>query len=126
MSPDLSWPFAPANTFVDQLDGLYVPWTAAAAPTPALLALNEPLAEELGLDPAELRTDEGVAVLVGNAVADGTTPVAQAYAGHQFGGYSPRANGVRPEPFRCRSRRCPLRSITSPSSSARPSPNRGE
>ena len=95
MSPDLSWPFAPANTFVDQLDGLYVPWTAAAAPTPALLALNEPLAEELGLDPAELRTDEGVAVLVGNAVADGTTPVAQAYAGHQFGGYSPRLGDGR-------------------------------
>jgi len=95
VSPDLSWPFAPANTFVDQLDGLYVPWTAAAAPTPALLALNEPLAEELGLDPAELRTDEGVAVLVGNAVADGTTPVAQAYAGHQFGGYSPRLGDGR-------------------------------
>jgi hypothetical protein len=38
----------------------------------------------------------------------------------------PRANGVRPEPFRCRSRRRPWTSSTSPSSSARPSPRRGE
>ena len=37
----------------------------------------------------------------------------------------PRANGVRPEPFRCTSRRRPRRSSTSPSSSARPSPSRG-
>ena len=38
----------------------------------------------------------------------------------------PRANGVRPEPFRCRSRRRPWTSTTSPSSSARPSPSRGD
>jgi uncharacterized protein YdiU (UPF0061 family) len=90
-----AWPFAPEQTFVDQLDGLYVPWEAAPAPAPSLLALNEPLAEELGLDPAALRGDDGVAVLAGNAVPQGTTPVAQAYAGHQFGGYSPRLGDGR-------------------------------
>jgi uncharacterized protein YdiU (UPF0061 family) len=56
---------------------------------PELLVLNEELATELGVDAAALRTPEGVAVLVGNTTPDGATPVAQAYAGHQFGGYSP-------------------------------------
>jgi len=90
-----SWPFAPESTFVDQLDGLYVPWNADAAPDPTLIFLNAPLAEELGFDAADLRSDAGVAMLSGNAVPDGTTPVAQAYAGHQFGGYSPRLGDGR-------------------------------
>jgi hypothetical protein len=38
----------------------------------------------------------------------------------------PRENGVRPEPLKAMSRRRPWRSITSPSSSARPSPSCGE
>ena len=38
----------------------------------------------------------------------------------------PRANGVRPDPLRCRSRRAPSSSTNSPSNSARPSPSRGE
>ena len=60
-------------------------------PDPRLLVLNEPLAAELGLDPDWLRSPDGLRLLVGNLVPDGATPVAQAYAGHQFGGYSPAA-----------------------------------
>jgi uncharacterized protein YdiU (UPF0061 family) len=59
------------------------------APDPQLLILNEPLAAELGLDPAFLRRPDGVSLLLGTALPDGATPVAQAYAGHQFGGYVP-------------------------------------
>src|SRR5690606_7300915 len=59
------------------------------------LFLNEDLAEELGFAPDVLRSDDGVAMLSGNAVPEGTTPVAQAYAGHQFGGYSPRLGDGR-------------------------------
>src|SRR5918998_1407243 len=77
------------NSFVRELEGLYVPWRAAAVPAPRLLALNEDLAADLGLDAGLLRTPEGVATLVGNVVPEGAAPVAQAYAGHQFGGYSP-------------------------------------
>ena len=83
------------NSFVRELDGLFRPWNAAIAPSPSLLALNEPLAAELGADADALRTPDGVAFLVGNVVADGSTPVAQAYAGHQFGGYSPRLGDGR-------------------------------
>jgi uncharacterized protein YdiU (UPF0061 family) len=83
------------NSFVRELTGLYEPWQAAGAPAPALLALNEQLAVELGLDPEALRAPDGVAVLVGNAVPEGASTVAQAYAGHQFGGYSPRLGDGR-------------------------------
>lgn len=66
-----------------------MPWQAEEAPAPELLVLNEALATELGLDPAALRTPEGTLMLIGNRIPEGATPVAQAYAGHQFGGYSP-------------------------------------
>jgi len=88
--PGFTWD----NSFVRDLPGLYVPWQAAAVPEPRLLALNAELAGELGVDPEALRTPEGVALLVG-AGGEGTEPVAQAYAGHQFGGLSPRLGDGR-------------------------------
>ena len=45
--------------------------------------------------PDALRSPDGVAVLAGNATPDEASPVAQAYAGHQFGGYSPRLGDGR-------------------------------
>jgi uncharacterized protein YdiU (UPF0061 family) len=87
--------FAFDNSFVRELPGLYEPWRAEIAPQPELVSLNEPLAAELGLDHDALRTPAGVALLVGNAVPEGAEPVAQAYAGHQFGGYSPRLGDGR-------------------------------
>ena len=56
---------------------------------PELLLLNLGLAEELGLDADILQGEAGVAFLSGNAVPDRADPLAQAYAGHQFGGFSP-------------------------------------
>ena len=82
------------NSFVRDLEGLYIPWQAAPLPAAELLVGNDDLAVELGLDPAALRTPEGLAVLVG-ADTEGTEPVAQAYAGHQFGGLSPRLGDGR-------------------------------
>src|SRR5918999_3682537 len=81
------------NSYARELPGLYEPWQAAQAPAPELLVLNERLAAELGIDSDALRRPEGVAVLVGNVAPEGATPLAQAYAGHQFGGYSPRLRG---------------------------------
>ncbi|MDQ2678301.1 MAG: protein adenylyltransferase SelO family protein, partial [Actinomycetota bacterium] len=83
------------DTFVAALAGLYEPWQAATAPAPALLELNEQLAEELGLDVGQLRSAAGVDVLVGNTAVPDSSPVAQAYAGHQFGNYSPRLGDGR-------------------------------
>ena len=75
--------------FARELPELAVPWRAEEAPEPDLLVLNHQLAVELGLDPGYLQTPEGLRLLLGNHVPADATPVAQAYAGHQFGGYSP-------------------------------------
>ncbi|NDR56468.1 protein adenylyltransferase SelO [Aliiruegeria sabulilitoris] len=56
---------------------------------PELLLLNLGLVEELGLDAEALQSAQGVAFLSGNGVPEGAEPLAQAYAGHQFGGFSP-------------------------------------
>jgi len=72
-----------------------VHWQAEGTPDPELLVLNEPLAAELGLDADWLRSGDGVGFLVGNRVPAGAVPVAQAYAGHQFGGYAPRLGDGR-------------------------------
>ncbi|TKJ21522.1 protein adenylyltransferase SelO [Blastococcus sp. CCUG 61487] len=83
------------DSFARTLPELALPWQAEAAPEPRLLALNEPLAAGLGLDAAALRTPEGLQLLVGTGVPDGANPVAQAYAGHQFGGFTPRLGDGR-------------------------------
>lgn len=89
------WVFSFDNSFVRDLPGMYEPWTAAHASDPQLIVLNGAVAEELGVDPDWLRSPDGVNVLVGNEVPEGAEPVAQAYAGHQFGGYSPRLGDGR-------------------------------
>ena len=77
------------STFADELGALTVPWQGAAAPEPQLLVLNERLVSSLRLDVAALRSADGVGVLSGSTMPVGATPVAMAYAGHQFGGYAP-------------------------------------
>jgi len=62
---------------------------------PELIAINDALARELGLEPDILKTQEGVAVLAGNDRAEGSDPLAQAYAGHQFGNFVPRLGDGR-------------------------------
>jgi len=70
-----------------------LPPTPVASPN--LLALNTKLAEELGLDPVYLTSPEGVAILAGNAIPQYAEPIAQVYAGHQFGGWSPQLGDGR-------------------------------
>ncbi len=62
---------------------------------PSIIAVNDGLAEELGIDPDFLRSDEGLAVLAGNSIPKGAEPLAMAYAGHQFGGFSPQLGDGR-------------------------------
>lgn len=83
------------DRFARELPELAVRWQAEPFPDPALLVLNEPLAAGLGLDADWLRSADGLRFLVGGLVPDGAAPVAQAYAGHQFGGYVPRLGDGR-------------------------------
>lgn len=77
------------HVMADELPDLVIEWEAAQVPDPRLVVLNESLATELGLDPAVLESADGIGVLSGNLVPEGARPVALAYAGHQFGNYSP-------------------------------------
>ena len=83
------------SRFAREFPELSIAWQAEKAPEPRLLVLNEPLAAQLGLDPDWLRSPDGLAVLVGANVPAGATPVAQGYAGHQFGGFVPRLGDGR-------------------------------
>lgn len=83
------------NTYARDLPGYYVRWEPEASPNPRLICLNRPLAESLGADPQALAGKEGLAVLAGQRIPEGAEPLAQAYAGHQFGGFSPRLGDGR-------------------------------
>ncbi|GGL65900.1 protein adenylyltransferase SelO [Wenxinia marina] len=77
------------NSYARLPEALFTRQPPQPVAAPRLIALNEDLARLLRLDPAALRSDEGVAALAGNAVPDGAAPLAQAYAGHQFGNWNP-------------------------------------
>ena len=83
------------NTYQRELEGFYAPCRPAPSPEPRLLLLNLELAEELGLDASLLSSADGVSVLSGNVVPEGAAAIAQVYAGHQFGGFSPRLGDGR-------------------------------
>jgi uncharacterized protein YdiU (UPF0061 family) len=83
------------NTYARLPERFYVKQGAAPVPAPTLLRANTALAIELGIDPAWLETSEALDVFSGNGTAQGSEPLAQAYAGHQFGGFSPQLGDGR-------------------------------
>jgi len=87
--------FAFDNSYARDLPEFYVSWQPTAVPAPRLLFLNRELADELGLDANALAGAEGAALFAGNVVPAGAEPIAQAYAGHQFGGFSPQLGDGR-------------------------------
>ncbi len=83
------------NSYTQTLPELAVTWNSDVAPSPKALIVNEAVAQSFNLDPQFLKTEAGVRFLLGNELIDGCTPMALAYAGHQFGGYSPRLGDGR-------------------------------
>jgi uncharacterized protein YdiU (UPF0061 family) len=61
--------------------------------SPKLIILNHSLATSLGLNIQDLQSEDGVAVLAGNRIPEGALPLAQAYAGHQFGHFAMLGDG---------------------------------
>ena len=61
--------------------------------SPKLIILNEPLATTLGLSIKMLKSNDGAKVLAGNRIPTGATPLAQGYAGHQFGHFTMLGDG---------------------------------
>jgi len=67
----------------------------ARFPAPRLIRLNKRLAASLGLDPDWLQSPDGLEVLSGQRMANGSEPIALAYAGHQFGSFVPQLGDGR-------------------------------
>jgi len=67
----------------------------ASFPDPVLICVNRDLAIDLGLDPDWLSGAEGLEFLSGRKIIEGSDPIAQAYAGHQFGHFVPQLGDGR-------------------------------
>jgi serine/tyrosine/threonine adenylyltransferase len=83
------------NSYARLPDRFYARLAPTPVSAPRLVKLNRTLALELGLDPEDLATPEGVAMLAGNRVVPGSEPIALAYAGHQFGNFVPQLGDGR-------------------------------
>ena len=83
------------NTYVRLPERFYARLDPTPVAAPRLIQLNAKLAVQLGFDPAALETPEGVDFLAGNRVAQGSEPLAMAYAGHQFGHFVPQLGDGR-------------------------------
>lgn len=77
------------HVWADVLPELSRPVSPARTPRPRLLALNDEITRDLGLHPNYLRSDSGVRFLTGESFGAGSVPVAQVYAGHQWGVFQP-------------------------------------
>ena len=75
------------NTYARELEGFYVTGKAAQVARPSLAKFNRELAQELGLDADALDSEEGARIFAGNEIPEGAAPLAQTYAGHQFGSF---------------------------------------
>lgn len=75
------------NTYARLPERFFTNQGPARVPEPKLIRLNLGLAAKLSMDIDWLQSADGVAMLAGNAIPEGAEPIAQAYAGHQFGGF---------------------------------------
>jgi uncharacterized protein YdiU (UPF0061 family) len=80
------------HSYARELPGTYLRVAPDVAPAPRLLFLNRSLAVDLGL---ALSEDQARDWFSGAALPPGADPIAQAYAGHQFGGFSPQLGDGR-------------------------------
>ncbi len=91
----MSLAFAFDNSFARLPEGFFARLAPTPVARPGLIRVNRVLARDLGLDPEALATPEGLDILAGNRLPDGAEPLAQAYAGHQFGGFVPQLGDGR-------------------------------
>jgi len=83
------------NTYARLPERFYARLNPTPVAAPRLVKLNVDLARDLGLNPEALNSEAGIAVLAGSRVAEGSEPLAMAYAGHQFGSFVPQLGDGR-------------------------------
>jgi uncharacterized protein YdiU (UPF0061 family) len=87
--------FGFTNSYSRLPERFYARLNPTPVAAPRLVKLNVELARDLRLDPEALASPEGIEVLAGNRVAEGSEPLAIAYAGHQFGHFVPQLGDGR-------------------------------
>ncbi|MGZ9585860.1 protein adenylyltransferase SelO [Paenibacillus marinisediminis] len=88
---DMGWNFD--NSYARLPESFYTRLNPTPVRAPKLVKLNEPLAASLGLNVQALHSTDGTAIFAGNQIPDGASPLAQAYAGHQFGHFTMLGDG---------------------------------
>lgn len=83
------------NSYAQLPASFYEVQTPTPVESPQLIRVNHALAKSLAIDAGWLESPAGRDVLAGNAVPNGAAPLAQAYAGHQFGNFVPQLGDGR-------------------------------
>ena len=81
------------NSYASLPQSFYTSQNPKPVSSPKLITFNESLAATLGLDVNVLQSEAGTAVFAGNEIPEGASPLAEAYAGHQFGHFTMLGDG---------------------------------
>ena len=88
---DAGWHFDNSYSRLPEL--FYVRHSPVPVRSPCMAVFNEALAISLGLNAGALADERGAAFFSGNVIPQGAEPIAQAYAGHQFGHFAMLGDG---------------------------------
>jgi serine/tyrosine/threonine adenylyltransferase len=81
------------NSYASLSKSFFTSTNPTPVSSPKLIIFNESLAKSLGLNVKKLQGKDGVDVFAGNMIPEGASPLAQAYAGHQFGHFTMLGDG---------------------------------
>ena len=81
------------NTYIHLPEVFYTKLLPAPVPKPEMVIFNAPLATDMGLDFSSIGADAQAALFSGNIMPEGSEPLAQAYAGHQYGHFTMLGDG---------------------------------
>jgi len=81
------------NTYINLPKAFYTELSPVPVRKPEMVTFNAPLASDMGLDFSGISTDAKAALFGGNIMPEGAEPLAQAYAGHQFGHFTMLGDG---------------------------------
>ena len=88
---DIGWNFD--NSYTELPELFYTPFKLEPVRAPKLVILNQLYVKTIGLNAEALMNPNGINILAGNAMPEGIKPIAQAYAGHQFGYFTMLGDG---------------------------------
>ncbi|MEG2339065.1 MAG: protein adenylyltransferase SelO family protein, partial [Clostridium sp.] len=78
------------NTYIELPEDFYTYQRPTSVSDPSVVVYNSSLAQELGIN---LTDDDVIRFLSGNILIEGSEPISQAYAGHQFGHFTMLGDG---------------------------------